>query len=99
MMMDNIKTGTVTTFAMPYLTFTEKGNVSLFFYESTAPMPTPQASHSISNTFSKFRKAKMGVLVSFFLMSTKALSTSSVQTKGPFFFKQSIIGATKVLKL
>jgi len=32
-------------------------------------------------------------------MSAKALLASSVQTKGSLFFKQSMIGATKLLKL
>ena len=57
--------------------------MGLFYCESTAPMPTLQVSHSISNTFSKFKKVKMGALVSFSVMSAKALLASLVKTKGP----------------
>ena len=64
--------------------------ISLFSCESIAPMPTPQASHSTSNTLSKFEKVKIRALVSFILTSSKALPASSVQLKTPFFFKRSV---------
>jgi len=61
-------------------------------------MPIPQASHSNSNTLSKIGKAMIGALVSFSLISSKPLPASTFQTKTPLF-KQSVMGATKLLRL
>jgi len=61
-------------------------------------MPAPQASHSSSNTFLKSGKANMRALVSLSLISAKASLADSIQRKEPFFFKQSVIGVTKLLK-
>src|SRR3954462_2082462 len=59
---------------------------------STAPIPKPLASHSISNVFSKFGKTNNGASVSFLFSSSKACCCALPQTKGTFFFVSSFKG-------
>ena len=78
-----------------FLSFSPSLKCSLLTFKQQArPMP-----NLIPTYRPRFRKAKIGALVSFSSTGAKALPASSVQTKGLLFFKQSVICAAKLLKL
>ena len=65
----------------------------------TAPMPTPDASHSSSKVLAKFGKARMSALVSWAFILLKACSCFSFQQNGVSFFTNSLSGEARLEKL
>lgn len=67
--------------------------MDLPFFIRMAPMPFPEASHSIINVFLKYGVARTGALHIASLSCSKALVASGVQENASFFSK-FVKGAT-----